>query len=125
MNYILGLTLTGLVSGIFAGLIGAGAEILIVPLLTLFGILTSLKSRIGTSLIMLLPPIGIFAAIKFYKNGNADIFAGLYMALIFTIFSFISSRYSITMDPLILRKIFGIFTVLAGIYIYFTNENEE
>ncbi len=125
MNYLLGLTITGLVSGILAGLIGAGSEILIVPLLTIFGILTSLKTRIGTSLIMLLPPIGIFAAIKFYKSGNADIFAGLYMGLIFTIFSLISSYYSLKMDPLILRKIFGIFTILAGIYIYFTNENKE
>lgn len=122
MNYLLALTLTGLISGIFAGLIGAGAEILIVPLLTIFGILGSLKTRIGTSLFMLLPPIGIFAAIKFYKKGYVDVFAGLYMALIFTIFSLISSKYSITMDENILRKIFAIFTVLSGIYIYFTNE---
>ena len=122
MNYLLALTLTGLISGIFAGLIGAGAEILIVPLLTIFGILGSLKIRIGTSLFMLLPPIGIFAAIKFYKKGFVDVFAGLYMALIFTIFSLISSKYSITMDENILRKIFAIFTVLTGIYIYFTNE---
>tara|TARA_Y100000389_G_C17462874_1_gene523139 strand:+ start:69 stop:446 length:378 start_codon:yes stop_codon:yes gene_type:complete len=122
MNYLLGLTLTGIVSGIFAGLIGAGAEILIVPMLTLFGILSSLKSRIGTSLIMLLPPIGIFAAIKFYKTNNADVFGGLYMALIFTIFSLISSNYSIMMNPDILRKIFAIFTIIAGVYIYFTKE---
>ena len=123
MNYILGLTITGIVSGIFAGLIGAGAEILIVPLLTLFGILGSLKLRIGTSLIMLLPPIGIFAAMKFYKSGNADIFAGLYMALIFTIFSLISSKYSLMMNPDILRKLFAIFTIIAGVYIYFTKED--
>ena len=123
MNYILGLTITGIVSGIFAGLIGAGAEILIVPLLTLFGILGSLKLRIGTSLIMLLPPIGIFAAMNFYKSGNADIFAGLYMALIFTIFSLISSKYSLMMNPDILRKLFAIFTIIAGVYIYFTKED--
>lgn len=54
MNYFLGLTLTGLITGIFAGFIGGGAEILIVPLLTFFGVLASLKSRIATSLIMLL-----------------------------------------------------------------------
>lgn len=123
MNYLLALTLTGLISGLFAGLIGAGAEILIVPLLTIFGILGSLKTRIGTSLFMLLPPIGIFAAIKFYKNGYVDVFAGLYMALIFTIFSLISSKYSIVMDTNILRKLFAIFTIISGIYIYFTNEH--
>ena len=41
--YILGLTLTGIISGIFAGLIGSGAEILIVPLLTFFGVLSNIK----------------------------------------------------------------------------------
>ena len=87
MNYLLGLTLVGIISGIFGGLVGGGAEILIVPLLTLFGLLGSLKRRIGTSLFMILPPIGIFSAIKFYNNGLVDIPAALYLGLIFTIFS--------------------------------------
>ena len=119
MNYILGLTITGIISGIFAGVIGAGAEILIVPLLTLFGILGSLKNRIGTSLFMLLPPIGIFAAYNFYKANNADVFAGLYMAFIFTIVSYFSSKFSLNLDYEILRKGFAIITIIAGIYIYF------
>ena len=118
MNYILGLTITGIISGLAAGFIGAGAEVLIVPLLTLFGILGSLKMRIGTSLFMLLPPIGLFAALKFYKKGFVDIKAALYMAIIFTIFASVSSEYSIPMDPDTLRKFFGVFTVGAGIYIY-------
>ncbi len=122
MNYILGLTIIGIISGLFAGLIGGGAEILIVPLLTLFGLLGSLKNRIGTSLLMLLPPIGIFAAIKFYKKGHVDIFAALYMGLIFTIFSLISSNYTLEINRDILRKFFAIFTILAGIYMYFNKE---
>lgn len=67
---------------------------------------------------MLLPPIGLFAAWKFYKNGYVDIKASLYMALLFTIFASVSSKYSIPMDPDIIKKIFGIFTILAGFYIY-------
>ena len=118
--YILGLTITGIISGLSAGIIGAGAEVLIVPLLTLFGILNPLKMRIGTSLFMLLPPIGLFAAIKYYKKGFVDIKAALYMAIVFTIFASVSSEYSIHMDSDILRKIFGIFTIGAGVYIYFT-----
>ena len=120
--YIIGLTITGMISGLAAGLIGGGAEVLIVPLLTMFGILGSLKARIGTSLFMLLPPIGLFAAIKFYNHGYVDIKAALYMAIIFTIFASVSSEYSIPMDHDLLRKIFGIFTVGSGLYIYFTKE---
>ena len=120
--YLLGLSFTGIVSGIFAGLIGSGAEILIVPLLTLFNILGSLKTRIGTSLVMLLPPIGIFAAHRFYKSGYVDVFAGLYMALLFTLFSYFSSKYSIALNNTLLRKVFAIFTILSGVYIYFDKE---
>ena len=116
--YLSGITIAGISSGLLAGLVGGGAEIIIVPLLTIFGLLGSLKHRIGTSLFMLLPPIGLFAALKFYKNGYVDIKASLYMALIFTIFASVSSKYSIPMEPDILKKLFGIFTILSGFYIY-------
>ena len=122
MNYLFGLTLTGIISGIFAGLVGSGAEILLVPLLTFFGLLGSLKRRIGTSLFMILPPIGIFSAIKFYRNGYVDIYAGLYLGLMFTIFSYFSSKITIGISDEILRKIFAIFTIISGIYIYYNKE---
>ena len=120
--YILGLTITGIISGLAAGFIGAGAEVLIVPLLTVFGLLGSLKMRIGTSLFMLLPPIGLFAALKFYKKGFVDIKAALYLALIFAIFASISADHGIPMDPDTLRKVFGLFTIGAGIYIFMNKQ---
>ena len=122
IKYIAGLTTIGIISGLFGGLVGGGSEILIVPLLTLFGLLGTLKKRIGTSLFMLLPPIGFFAAMKFYKEGHVDIFAALYMGLIFTIFASISSNYTLKIDKNTLRKIFASFTILAGIYIFFDKE---
>jgi len=123
MNYILGLTLIGIITGLFGGLVGGGAEILIVPLLTFFGLLNNLKNRIGTSLFMLLPPIGIFAALNFYNKGHVDLFAALYMGLIFTIFSLFSSKFTLNINITLLRQIFGLFTIFAGFYIFFNNEH--
>ena len=125
MYYILGLTITGIITGIFAGLIGSGAEILIVPLLTFLGVLANIKLRIGTSLIMLLPPIGLFAAYNFYKEKNVDIFAGLYMALLFAIFSWISSNFTHKINISNLRKIFAIFIILCGIYMLITKYTDK
>ena len=116
--YLGGITVAGISSGLLAGLVGGGAEIIIVPLLTIFGLLGSLKNRIGTTLFMLLPPIGLFAALRYYKKGYVDVKAALYMAILFATFSYLSSKYSSEMDPEILKKIFGIFTILAGFYIY-------
>ena len=117
MNDLIGLTITGIISGIFAGFVGAGAEVLIVPLLTLFSVFDSIKLRIGTSLLMLLPPIGIFAVREFYKAGEVNVYYGIYLAILFTLFSYISSLYSVKMDDNLLKNIFAIFTIIAGVYL--------
>jgi len=119
---IIGLTLTGIITGVFGGIIGAGAEILIIPLLTFFNIFDSIKSRIGTSLMMLLPPIGLFAFYEFYKKGFVNIYYGIYLSIIFTIFSYISSKYTVNTDEYILKNIFAVFTILCGIYMIFKND---
>ena len=123
MNKFVILTLIGTITGLATGVIGAGPEVLIVPLLAYFNVLDSTKKRIGTSLFMLLPPIGIFAAFKFYNKGHVDLFAALYMGLIFTIFSLFSSKFTLNINTLILRKIFGLFTIFAGFYIFFSKHD--
>ena len=118
MNYI-ALTIISVLTGLATGVIGAGPEVLIIPLLGIFNILQSTKHRIGTSLFMLLPPIGLFAAIKYYKKGYVDVYAALYMSLLFAISAGISSHYGINFDHNILRKLFALFTICIGVYYFF------
>ena len=118
MNYI-ALTIISVLTGLATGVIGAGPEVLIIPLLGIFNILQSTKHRIGTSLFMLLPPIGLFAAIKYYKKGFVDVYAALYMSLLFAISAGISSHYGINFDHNILRKLFALFTICIGVYYFF------
>lgn len=122
MNYLLGLTIIGALTGAATGVIGAGPEVLIVPLLAIFGLLESTKKRIGTSLFMLLPPIGLFAALKFYNKGFVDVYASLYMAFIFTIFASITAEYSIYLNQNHLKKVFSIFTICLGIYYFYKKD---
>ena len=116
MNELALLTIVAGITGFLSGIIGAGPEVLIVPLLTYFGIMKSIKHRIGTSLFMLLPPIGLFAALNYYKKGYVDVKLALYMSLIFTVFASISSIYSVQMNETVLQKVFGLFTVMVGCY---------
>ena len=104
MEYI-AFTIISVLTGLATGVIGAGPEVLIVPLLGIFNILDSTKHRIGTSLFMLLPPIGLFAALKFYRNGFVDVKAALYMALIFTLAASYSAEHSVDVqksEPLLI-----------------------
>ena len=59
---------------------------------------------------------------NFYKRGYVDVKAALYMAIIFTIFAYYTSKVSVDINTDILRKIFGIFTIISGVYIYFNTE---
>jgi uncharacterized membrane protein YfcA len=118
MNYLLSLTLVSGLTGLLSGIIGAGPEVLIVPLLSIMGIMTSIKHRIGTSLFMLLPPIGLFAALKYYNKGFVDVKAALYMSFIFTIFASLSAEYSVKLDTKLLQKFFALFTICVGVYYF-------
>jgi uncharacterized membrane protein YfcA len=124
MNYI-ALTLISVLTGLATGVIGAGPEVLIIPLLGIFNILQSTKHRIGTSLFMLLPPIGLFAAIKYYKKGYVNVYAALYMSLLFAISAGISSHYGINFNHNILRKFFALFTVCIGVYYFFKDTDSK
>lgn len=115
---ILILTLIGIIVGFVGGLLGGGADVLIVPLLLLFGITTNIKTAIGTSLSALLPPIGIFAVYQFYKNGSItkhNIYQSFYIALCFTIASYYSSKLAIGESKNMLKKIYAVFLIIIGI----------
>ena len=60
---------------------------------------------------MLLPPTGLFAVYEFYNKGFVNISYGIYLAIVFTLFSYFSSLYSVNIDDAILSTIFSIFTI--------------
>ena len=120
MNELVILTIVAGITGLLSGVIGAGpGKILIVPLLTYFGTMKSFKHRIGTSLFMLLPPIGLFAALNYYNKGFVDVNPQLYMSVIFTVFASISAEYAVNLDTKLLQKIFSVFAIMVGVYYFF------
>ena len=72
MSNILFYLFLGLLAGALSGLIGIGGGIIIVPALVfLFGL--SQHHAQGTTLALLVPPIGILAAWTYYKQGDVDL----------------------------------------------------
>src|SRR3954463_3230110 len=69
----------GLAGGLFAGFFGVGGGIVIVPALIYLTGFSQHKAT-GTSLAVLLPPIGLAAVVEYYRHGNVDVPAAVILA---------------------------------------------
>lgn len=104
----------GLIAGALAGLVGVGGGIVIVPALVyLFHF--SQKTAQGTTLALLVPPIGILAAYAYYKAGHVDINAALLIILGFIAGSFLSAHFVSNIDDSNLTRIFGAFLLVVAL----------
>lgn len=110
--------LLGLVAGTLSGLIGIGGGIIILPaLVLLFGL--SQHQAQGTTLALLIPPIGILAAWTYYRQGYVDVKIALFVAVGFFLGGLIGARLATSMSNVVLEKIFGISLLLIGIKMIF------
>ncbi|HOK41558.1 MAG TPA: sulfite exporter TauE/SafE family protein, partial [bacterium] len=105
---IIGYILLGLISGIISGLIGLGGGTVILPALVfIFGMNQHLAQ--GTTLALMIPPIGLLAAIEYYKAGYVNFKAALFICIGFFIGGLIGSKFAMQLSDEILQKIFGCF----------------
>jgi uncharacterized protein len=113
------LILIGLVAGILGGLLGLGGGIIIIPALVYLLGFTQHQS-IGTSLAVMLPPIGIFAAYNYYHAGFVNIKYAMIVAVAFMAGSWLSSKFALTLPENTLRKIFSILLLFMAIKMFFS-----
>ena len=118
MNITLYLLL-GLITGIFSGLIGIGGAIIIIPCLVLFFGLSQHMAQ-GTTLALMVPPIGLLAAWTYYKAGHVDFKVAALICLGFFVGGFIGARFVTDIPDLLLRRIFGFVLLLAALKMIFT-----
>jgi hypothetical protein len=115
---VLLLLLIGGVSGIASGLFGIGGGVLIVPgLVYLAGF--SQHRAIGTSLAVLLPPVGLAATIEYYRHGNVDLRAAMIVAAALFAGGWVGAVFGNSIGGPYLRLAFGIFVVGLGVYLVY------
>ncbi|MGE5314152.1 MAG: sulfite exporter TauE/SafE family protein [Acidobacteriota bacterium] len=110
----------GLGAGLLSGFFGIGGGIIIVPALIYIAEFTPLKAT-GTSLAVLLPPVGLAAVITYYRNGNVDISAAVVIAVCLFFGAWLSALLANRMNPYVLKFTFGVFLIAMGIYMVSTN----
>lgn len=101
-----GYVVLGLVAGLLSGVIGIGGGVIIIPALVyLFGL--SQHQAQGTTLALLIPPIGLLAALQYYRAGYVDLkIAGL-VCLGFFIGGLFGAKIAIGLSDLLLKRVFG------------------
>jgi len=108
------LIIIGLLAGLLSGLVGVGGGILMIPLLIIFLGLTQHEAQ-GTALFAMLPPIGILAAINYYKEGFVKWEYAIVIAFTFVIGGYLGSKLSLSLPPQMVRRIFGVIMLLGAI----------
>jgi uncharacterized protein len=110
--------LLGAVAGALSGLIGIGGGVIIVPALVfLFGL--SQHEAQGTTLALLVPPIGFLAAWTYYRQGYVHVQMAAYICVGFVLGSFLGAKLATNLSNVLLERTFGIAMLLIALKMIF------
>jgi uncharacterized protein len=99
--------LLGLIAGILSGIIGIGGGVIIVPALVfLFGF--SQHQAQGTTLALLVPPIGLPAAWAYFKHGNVNFEVAMLVCVGFFLGGFFGAKLATGLSNVTLERVFGV-----------------
>jgi len=121
LHVIIILLVIGLAAGILGGLIGVGGGIIIVPSLIYF-LGFSQKEASGTSLGILLLPVGILGVLQFYKAGYIDMRTVWLVSFGFLVGSYFGSKIALRFSQETVRKIFAVVMILIALKMIFVDK---
>ncbi|MFA6186674.1 MAG: sulfite exporter TauE/SafE family protein [Phycisphaerae bacterium] len=109
----------GVAAGAFGGLVGIGGATIIIPALVLmFGL--SQHTAQGTTLAMMVPPIGILAAWTYYQKGFVDFKIAGFLCIGFLLGGLLGAKLAVGLPAPLLKKIFGIFLLVISLKMLFS-----
>ena len=117
MTIVLVLAL-GVIAGILVGLLGIGGGIVLVPAMVHLLRMDQHLAQ-GTSLFILLPPIGLGALRQYWKAGNVDLRAGILCAAGMIFGAYIGGKIAVPMSTQMLKGFFGGFLMFSAVLLWF------
>ena len=111
------IVLLGLGVGVLVGLLGIGGGVALVPAMVYLLHMDQHLAQ-GTSLLILLPPIGLGAMREYWKSGQVDLKSGVLCALGMLIGGYGGSKLAIPMESRHLKGMFGCFLILAAVLLW-------
>lgn len=116
---IIAYVLLGLIAGALSGLIGIGGGVIIVPALVFIFGLTQQMAQ-GTTIALMVPPIGILAAWTYYQKGYVDVKIAALVCLGFVVGGLLGARFATGISSIMLEKIFGGVMLIIALKMLFT-----
>ena len=110
--------LIGLAGGVLSGLLGLGGAIIIIPALVMF-LGYSQQMAQGTTLIMMVLPVGALAAWQYYQQGFVEIKTAIILAVMFFIGGYFGAKFAMHIPQEIMKKGFAVALVLIAAKIWF------
>jgi uncharacterized protein len=121
MQIILIVVLVGIAAGMLGGMVGVGGGLIIVPALVyLLGF--SQKTAQGTSLGLIMLPVGILGVWQYYKQGHVDCKVVGLLAIGFLLGSYLGSKVALRLPQDTVKKIFAVFMIVMAIKMLFLDK---
>ncbi len=121
---ILVILFLGLAVGVLVGLLGIGGGVVLVPAMVYLLKMDQHLAQ-GTSLFILLPPVGLGALSEYWKQRQVDLRAGILCALGMMLGAYLGSQIAIPMASRSLKRLFGCFLMLAAVLLWRKAQKER
>jgi len=108
----------GVIAGTLSGILGIGGGIVLIPALVFIFGLTQLQAQ-GTTLALMIPPIGLLAALRYYQSGNVKLGMAGFICLGFFAGGFLGANLVQNLSEPLLRKSFALFLLLVSLRMFF------
>ena len=108
----------GLTAGTLSGMFGIGGGVILIPALVFLAGLTQHEAQ-GTTLAIMLPPIGLLAVMRYYYGGHVRFYIAAFICVGFLIGGLIGANMAEGVHNLVLKKGFGVFLMIVGAYTVF------
>ena len=118
MQTLIILIIIGLMAGMLGGMVGVGGGIVIVPALVFF-LGFSQKMAQGTSLGILLLPVGLLGVWQFYKEGYVDLRVVLIISAGFFAGSYLGSKLALSLSQETVKKAFAVLLIVVALKMLF------
>jgi len=114
-----GYIILGLIAGVLSGLIGIGGGIIIIPALVYIFSFTQHQAQ-GTTLALMIPPIGLLAALQYYRAGQVDLKVAALICLGFFFGGWFGGKLAVDIADVTLKRFFGGVLLLMALKMLFS-----